>query len=209
MQTTSLNCGPTSVSILTGDPIPHPRYLPVDNKYGTTTFQLASYLSKTYTRNTTIISYFNPAFTTSAEQRKLTEESLYDRFLSYAKPKTADERLSYRYALNYLKYTPNTRLEISIPTQSYIDSYLKKGFHALCLVTSNHFYHGEYNPHEEPFNFHFVVIGKHPSNPETEYKLYDPLSPKASSIRKDVLMYSMNLTVSPTDCGTGATIFFK
>lgn len=208
-QTTTDNCGPTCISILTGDPIPSRRAIPIDEDDGTTPFQLAAYLSKNYPENTTLLSYFNPSLVTSAEQSTLTKDELHYRITRFVKPSTKYQHLNYLYALNYLKYAPHGEFEVAIPTLSYLDTYINKGFHAICLVTTSHFYDEEYDPHDEPFNNHFVVIGKHTSEPATFYKMYDPLCPKVSSIRKDVLSFSMNLTVLKDNCGTGATVFFK
>lgn len=210
-QTTDSNCGPTCVAILTGDSIPSKHLISIDKDEGTTPFQLAAYLAKYYTKNTTILSYFHPALVNSADQYKVSKEELYHRLLTLVKPSTCFQRMNLNYAMNYLKYTPDdtANLEVAIPTMAYIDKYLSKGFNAICLVTSSHFYDESYDPHDEPFNNHFVVISKHASEPATFYKLFDPLTPKSSSIRKDILIFSMNVTVLKDNCGTGATIFFR
>lgn len=191
--------------------IPTSREISVHKDEGTTPFQLASYLTKTHPPpdNETLVSYFNPSFVNSADQFKLKKDELADRILKYCKPHDIYERLNYNYALNYLKYTPTGSFEVAIPTIEYIDGYILRSYNAICLITSSHYYDEKYDPYDEPFNNHFVVISKHPSTPRKYYRLHDPLCDSHTEIRKDVLLYSMNVATSKDNCGTGATVFFK
>lgn len=209
-QTTNENCGPTCVAIVTNSMIPPEFDIPVSKQNGTTTFQLASYLNKKHKKNSTFVSYFNPSYTTRREQFKLSPDELLQRFIQYSKPETIAEKLGKRYAINYVKYVKGD-IEVAIPTEMYLDKYLNQNYKAICLITSKHLYLEDYKPTKDDpaFNYHFVVITKHKTDSANYYKVYDPLLPKPATIKKHDFVYSLHVTVTDTDCGTGATIFFK
>lgn len=206
-QTTSDNCGPTCIAMITGDMIPPASEIKIYSR-GTYTFQLATYLQRVRPGLELILSYFNPRLTRVEDQHTMTKDDLRYRMTSYFDPTNQDEKMAVNYAISYLRRR-NNDVRVAIPTERYIDSFLGDGFDALCLTSSDYYYDDEFNPDHMRINHHFVIIKHHPTLPDTHFLLLDPLCDHPRDMLKETFIYGLYASVEDWDIDSGTILFFR